>query len=301
MMVFDDSKLKAYAEDAKKQFSIEKQMLSGNQNNNRSDIKTFRLSIISLVGTVLWLAAFIAGALCVNGMVDSRILLLTIIIAGLLILFMLIDVQMDLSYFGKMASYEKTISYSLEKINKSINLIEANTISFMASKEKGWAFPLKVAKSIPEEVNSIKSIIENIERQKNETISQCKTILFFGTVVGVTVVGCLALFPVVSTNLTKLAGEPIPSEILMLINIVALIVSLIGEIILAKLAWSKTGNNVTYLTLFILPVGPLGFIALIIAVMLLVVLVMAILVWVILPIAVVGLLCCLLSSSGRNR
>lgn len=268
--------LDTYSNSANKQFGDMQSRLSEIENSfqTRMNGKTTGGLVGSLIGTIAWLAAFIACAVFARNMVDSTMLLIAMAIAGGLILFMLIDNIMDFSYYGKIASYKNSISQLQNRVSIGKNSIKSNHDAFMASRTKGWNYLLNAAPSIPEEATSVETTMTNMESLKKGFISGAKNFFFYATVVAITVVGCVALFPTGSSIITGITGESISSDTLMAFNVIGLIVTGVGEIILAKLVWSKTDCNVTNTTLFIVALGPIAFLALLLVATLLVMLVM---------------------------
>lgn len=267
--------LDTYFNNANKQFGDMQSRLSEIENSfqTRMNGKTTGGLVGSLIGTVAWLAVFIACAVFARNTVDNTLLLIAMAIAGGLILFMLIDNIMDFSYYGKIASNKNSISQLQNRVSIGKNSIKSNHDAFMASRAKGWNYLLNAAPSIPEEATSVETTMTNMESLKKGFISGAKNFFFYATVVAITVVGCIALFPTGSSIITGISGESISSDTLMTLNVVALIVTGVIEIILAKLVWSKTDCNVNNITLFIVTLGPVAFLALIAVATLLVMLV----------------------------
>ena len=306
--------LDTYSNNANKQFDDMHSRLSEIENSfqTRMNGKTTGGLVGSLIGTIAWLAAFIVGAVFARNMVDGTLLLIAMAIAGGLILFMLIDNIMDFSYYGKIASYKNSISQLQNRVSIGKNSIQSNHDAFLASRAKGWNYLLSAAPSIPEEAASVEATMTSMESLKKGFISGAKNIFFYSTVIAVTVVGCIALFPISSgiingfieglssdTELITISTIS-SSDTLMTINIIALIITSLGEIMLAKLVWSKTDCNVTNTTLLIAVLGPIVFLALICAAMLLFVLVVWIIdiVLYILGVVVIGAVIFAASSGG---
>lgn len=260
--------LDTYSNNANKQFGDMQSRLSEIENSfqTRMNGKTTGGLVGSLIGTIAWLAAFITCAIFARDMVDSTLLLAALAIAGGLILFMMIDNIMDFSYYGKIASYKNSISQLQNRVSIGKNSIKSNHDAFMASRAKGWNYLLNAAPSIPEEATSVEATMTSMESLKKGFISGAKNFFFYATVIAITVVGCVALFPTGSSIITGITGESFTSDTLMTFNVIALIITGIGEVILAKLVWSKTDCNVTNTTLFISLLGPFAFLALIAAV-----------------------------------
>lgn len=267
--------LDAYSNNANKQFGDMQSRLTEIENSfqTRMNGKTTGGLVGSLIGTIAWLAAFVACAFFVKDTVNSTLLLIALAIVGGLILFMIIDNIMDFSYYGKIASYKNSISQLQNRVTIGKNSIKSNHDAFMASRAKGWNYLLNAAPSIPAEATSVEATMASMESLKKGFISGAKNFFYYAAVIAITVVGCVALFPTGSSIITGITGESFDSDTLMTFNVIALLITGVGEVILAKLVWSKTDCNVTNTTLFIAALGPVAFLALIAAVALIVMLV----------------------------
>lgn len=292
--------LDTYSNQANKQFGDMQSRLTEIENSfqTRMNGKTTGGLVGSLIGTIVWLVAFVACAVFVRDMVDNTLLIIATAIAGGLILFMIIDNIMDFSYYGKIASYKNSVSQLQNRVTIGKNAIKSNHDAFMASRSKGWSYLLNAAPSIPEEASSVEATMTSMESLKKGFISSAKNFFFYATVVAITIVGCVALFPTGSSIITGISGESFSSDTLMTFNVIALIITGIGEVILAKLVWSKTDCNVTNTTLFIAALGPIAFLALIAAVTLIVMLVVAVVSFVLAILAVVAVGACVFAATS---
>lgn len=265
-MSFKDSiTLNTYSDNANKQFNEMKSRLSEIENSfqTRMNGKTTGGLVGSLVGTIAWLAVFVIAAIMVRGVVDSTLLLVAFLIALALIVFMLIDNIMDFSYYGKIASYKSAVSQLQNRVSVGQSSIKANHDAFMGAKVRGWNYLLNAAPSIPNEATSIERTMTGMESLKKGFVSKAKNFFFFATVIAVTVIGSVALFPVGGNIIEGIIDESIASDTLMALNVIAMILVGVGEIILAKLLWSKTDCNVTGTTLFVIALAPIAYLALV--------------------------------------
>lgn len=268
-MNFDESIiLNKYAKSANKQFSDMQGRLSGIESNFQSRIggKTTIRLVCSLVGTIIWLVAFIACAVFLKDRVDKRMMLIVLIIALGLILFMFIDDIMDFSYYSKLLSYRASVAHLLNRVNLGKESIRSNYDAFMGSRTKGWDYTLNMASSIPDEASSLEARMVNLEALKKGFISSAKNFFFNVTVLAITIVGCITLFPNGSSIVQGISGKSFSSNTLLVFNIIALIIAVMCEMFFSDLVWGKTDCNVTNMTLLILPFGPIIFIALLVAV-----------------------------------
>lgn len=264
-MNFDESIiLNKYTKSANKQFSDMQGRLSGIESNFQSRMggKTTTRLIGSFAGTIIWWVFFIACAVFFKDRVDKRMLLIALVIALGLILFMLIEEIMDFSYYSKILSHKNSVAYLLNRVNFGKESIRSNYDAFMSSRSSGWNYILNAAPSIPDEALFLETGIASLEALKKGFISNAKNFFYNATVIAITVVGCITLFPNGSSIVQGISGKSFSSNTLMTFNVIALIVSGICEIFFAKSAWSRTDCNVTNMTLFVMFLGPIMFIAL---------------------------------------
>lgn len=300
-MNFNESiTLNTYSDKANKQFNEMQSRLSKIESSfhTRMDGKTTGGLVGSFIGTLAWLAAFIICAVMVRKLVDGTLLAITLVAVLGLVAFMLIDNIMNFSYYGKIATYRNSVSQLQNRVSIGKSSIKSNHDAFMSSKAKGWNYLLNAGSSIPEEATSIEATMANMESLKKGFINGAKNVFFYAAVVMITIAGCVSLFPTGGKIITGITGESISSDTLMILNVIALIIVGVGEVILAKLVWSKTDCTVTNTTLFIMALGPIAFLALIaiaalvvMLVMLLVGVIVAILAVVAVGAVVIGCLC----------
>lgn len=275
-MNFNESiTINTYSDNANRQFNEMQNRLSKIEGGfqTRMDGKTTGGLVGSLIGTLFWLAVFIACAIMAGKMVNGIVLAISLAVVLGLMAFMLIDVFMDFSYYGKIAAYKNDISQLQNRVSIGKNSIRSNYDAFMGSKVRGWNYLLNIGSSIPDEATSIEATMANMESLKKGFINGAKNVFFFASVVMVTIAGSLSLFSTGNAIITGISGESISSDTLTTLCAIAMIIVCVGEVILAKLAWSKTDCAVTNITLFIIALGPIAFLALIAIATLLVMLV----------------------------
>lgn len=295
-----------YAKNARDQFNDYIKKYSALESEfKKKPRKTFWSLIFSLIGTLFWIAAFIAGAVYAKNFANSTLLLITMISVGTLLLCLLLDFKINWTYSREIDRYEILINMMRRLCEIANDSIEETNIKLMNFRDKGWDFPYKAwESSYLKHVEKLESEMSRIESRTNKFlkfIKFLKAFFFFASVATITATGCLALFPFVNVNLTEFYGNPIGSDVLLLINVIASFVTLIGEIFLAKLIWAKSKFDITNTTLLFLPTGPIAFLALIVITIILILLVMAIFVWIILPIAVLGIITFFLVASANRR
>ena len=236
--------------------------------------KTTGSLVGAMFGTVCWLVAFCVFFWYIRGYVDNTIGLICFGISLALVASLIIDEIISFSYYGKISSYKNNITQLKNRVSVGRSSIKSNQDTFMKSRANGWRHPLSVGTSIPEEAASIESTINGMESLKGGFINGLKNFLFFTFAIAITAVGSWALFGTAGEIMTGISGEDIGGDTIMTLCVIGLLITVVGEIILAKMVWGKTDCSVTNTTLFIATVGPVMFLALVLVATLLVMLVM---------------------------
>ena len=294
--------LNRYSDSANNQFNELKDRLEKTESSfqTRMGGKTTGGLAGSLVLTLAWSAVFVVAALEVRGSVNGTLLLVSCICAAALIVFMIIDIIMDYSYYGRIASHKNAVSQLRDRVTVGQNAIKANYNDFLRSRAKGWNYSLKAASSIPDEAAAIEASINSMESLKKGFVYKAKTVSFFATVIAVSVVGSITLFPIGANIIMGITKQAVPDNTLRILNMIAMVLVCVGEIILAKFFWSFTNCNVTGVTPFAIALAPAAYLVLVSVATLVVMLV----IWavsillVILGIVVVGATASAASSGG---
>ena len=267
--------LQKYAENANHKFNETESRLSQIEGSfqTRMDGKTTGGLICSMFGTFCWLVAICVSFWFIRKYVNSTICLICFVISIALVISLFLGEIIDLSYYGKISSYKNNITRLKNRINIGKSSIKSNQDAFMKSCADGWFHPISVGTSIPEEATHIESTINSMESLKGGFISGLKNFLFFTFAIAITAIGSWALFGTAEKIMNGISGKSIDYSTINTLCIIGLLITMVGEIILAKIVWSKTDCSVTNTTLFIAAVGPLLFLALITIATLLVMLV----------------------------
>ena len=286
--------LKRYADDAGKRFEEMQNRLSKIENSfqSRMNGKSMGGMIGSFIGTLLWVAAFIGGAILAREFVNNILLTVGLVVVMALMVFMFIDHFINFSYYGKISTYKNAISRLQSRVGVGRSSIKANHDAFVGAKAKGWEHMLEAASSIPGEATSIEGTMSGMESLKSGFINGAKNVFYYAAIIAITVVGCVALFPASEGIIQGISDGAVSGDVANILNIIATVIVLIGEIILARLVWSKTDCSVNNVTLLIIPLGPVALLALVAIVALVVILVIAIvqIVLYVLGIVIVGVI-----------
>lgn len=276
-MTFSENiSLQKYADSANQKFNESESRLSQIEGSfqTRMNGKTTGSLVGAMFGTVCWLVAFCVFFWYIRGYVDNTIGLICFGISLALVASLIIDEIISFSYYGKISSYKNNITQLKNRVSVGRSSIKSNQDTFMKSRANGWRHPLSVGTSIPEEAASIESTINGMESLKGGFINGLKNFLFFTFAIAITAVGSWALFGTAGEIMTGISGEDIGGDTIMTLCVIGLLITVVGEIILAKMVWGKTDCSVTNTTLFIAAVGPVMFLALVLVATLLVMLVM---------------------------
>ena len=276
-MAFSENiSLQNYADAANKKFGECESRLSQIEGSfeTRMNGKTTGSLIGAMFATVCWTVAFFVFYGFINGYVDNTLRLVCLGIALALFITMFIDEIIGFSYYGKISSYKNNISQLKNRVSLGRSSIKSNRDTFMKSRSNGWRYSLSVGTSIPEETTSIESTINSMESLKGGFIQGLKNFLYYTFVIAITGLGSWALFGVAGEIMTGIYPDPIDYGTVNTLCTIGLVITVVGEIILAKMVWGKTDCSVTNTTLFIAAAGPLMFLALIAVATLIVILVM---------------------------
>lgn len=267
-MTFSENiSLQKYVDSANQKFSESESRLSQIEGSfqTRMNGKTTGGLIGAMFGTACWLVAFCVFFWYIRGYVDSTLSLVCLGIAVALVIALFIDEIIGFSYYGKISSYKNNITQLKNRVSVGRSSIKSNQDAFMKSCSNGWRHPFSAGTSIPEEATSIESTINGMETLKGGFINRLKNILFFTFAIAITAVGSSALFGTASKIMTGIYPDPIDYSTINTMCIIGMLITVVGEIILAKMVWSKTDCAVTNTTLFIAAAGPVIFLALVAA------------------------------------
>ena len=282
MTFTENISLQNYVDSAGQKFAESENRLSQIEGSfqTRMNGKTTGGIIGAILGTVCWFVAFCGCFWYFRGYIDSRLSLACLGIGVALIISLLIDEIVGFSYYGKISSYKDNITQLKNRVSIGRSSIQSNQDAFMMSRDSGWNYPLSVGPSIPEEAASIESTMNGMESLKGGFINGLKNILFFAFAIAITGVGSWALIgtagTIVSGITSVMGGAPldIGSDTWMTLCLIGMVVAGFVEVLLAKLMWSHTDCSITNITLWIVPLGPVLFLALAAGVTLIVMLVM---------------------------
>ena len=257
--------LNTYSESAEKQFNALDTRLSTMERSfqSRMDGKTTGGLVGSLIGTLFWLAAYIVGAFYVRNHIENIPFLSTVIVTMLLMAFMLLDNILNFSYYGRIDGYRNAISHLRDRIASGKKAMVEEQLAFKKAQAQGWQYSLKAKPSISDEALSIEAATSRLVGLKTGFLPNVKNFFFFVAVILITLAGCMALFPIGDQIMLGISGEELSNGTLEVLNIIALVLIEIAEIILAKMLWSRTDCSVNNVTLLITALGPLAYLALV--------------------------------------
>ncbi len=266
MTVSENVSLQKYADSANQRFYESEKRLSQIEGSfqTRMNGKTIGGLVGAMLGTVCWLVVFCAFFWYIRAYVDNTIGLICFGISLALVASLIIDEIISFFYYGKISSYKNNITQLKNRVSVGRSSIKSNQDTFMKSRANGWYHPLSVGSSIPDEAASIESTINGMESLKGGFINGLKNFLFFTFAIAITAVGSWALFGIAGESMTGISGEYIDGDTINTLCIIGLVITVVGEIILAKMVWGETNCSVTNATLFIAAAGPVMFLVLVI-------------------------------------
>lgn len=261
----ENDPLKKYADEANQKFAeaetrmdkIERTMDTCMNGKSKTGI------VVSMIGTICWAVAICIFFGFIRGNVNNTFHTICLVISLVFLGLMFIDEATSYSYYGKISNYRDDISRLRHRISQSKSSITADQETFMKSGSNEWNHPLSAGTSIPKEIASIEDDINSMKPLNSGLIHDLKNFLFFVFAVAFTIVGSLGLFDIAGEIITSILMEfaDIDFDSELVASVICLVITVIGEIILAKLVWSKTGCSVTNVTLFIAVAGPILFMA----------------------------------------
>lgn len=261
----ENDPLKKYADEANQKFAeaetrmdqIERTMDTRMNGKSKTGI------VVSMIGTICWAVAICIFFGFIRGNVNNTFHTICLVISLVFLGLMFIDEATSYSYYGKISNYRDDISRLRHRISQSKSSITADQETFMKSGSNEWNHPLSAGTSIPQEIASIEDDINSMKPLNGGLIHDLKNFLFFVFAVAFTIVGSMGLFDIAGEIITSILMEfaDIDFDSELVASVICLAITVVGEIILAKLVWSKTGCSVTNVTLFIAAAGPILFMA----------------------------------------
>lgn len=277
-MIFDENfMLSTYSNSAGRQFDAVQERLKGLEGNFKSKMNgksRFGL-IVSVVGNMLWAVVFIVlfSVALKLGQTGNAMFSFAVFAVGGLVGSMLLESVISFSCYGKIDSYRKQFSQLINRVDVGRNSIKANYDSFMEQRTQKWEMHIEPSPSVPDTATKIENIMKNMTSLKGVFFERLKTVFFFASSVLITIAGSMALFGVADQIILGMTEEPFSLRTLRIFCWIAVIVSIVIEVILAKKVWALTDCSVKNRTLFVLVLGPVFFILLILVATLVVMLV----------------------------
>ena len=179
---------------------------------------------------------------------------ITVVVSSLLIIAMVVDEFLQLNYYGSFLSYKGSLAQLKRRVELGRSSLQANYDTFMSCRPSKWSYSLNAGNSIYHEAKKIENSIAGVESISGGFLHSAKNALFYIVALAWTVLGSLALFD----TAYEVIGDIDEGWL-----IGATIVACVGEIIIAKMVWSKTNCEVNNITLFMTLTGPILFVAVI--------------------------------------
>lgn len=258
--------LKAYADEANQQFNSMQNRLEEMESSfeDKMNGRTTNKLTLSFIGTIAWAILLIVGAIFAFEVTETISLIVSVIVVLALLAVMMLDTIMSYSYYGTIDTHKNSIAQLRNRVIVGRSSIQSNHDAFLGSKSRSWNFFLNMAPSIPDEAKTIESTVANMESLKKGIINILKNALYFASAVAVTITGGLAFFEM-GEEIIGMGGDAfetsIDSETCLILNLIGLAIAVALEVFLAKVVWSKSSCSVNNVTLFIMLLGPVLYLA----------------------------------------
>ena len=262
MYLSEKISLQHYADSANQKFTASENKLYKIEGSfqTRMNGKTIGRLVRALLGTLCWVLLFGAFFWYIKDYIDRYVYLAGLSISLALMVAMIVDEIISISYYGKISSYIGKIIQFKNGVIVARSSIKSSQDELMKYRTTGWLHPLSVSPSILEEADSLENTINSMESFKGGFLNGLKNFLFFCFAIVITVVGSSALFLIAEDIVMRIAGEYVSGGVL--IGIISLVIAVAADVFFAKKAWSKADCSVTNNTLFVAALGPVMFMAL---------------------------------------
>ena len=213
------------------------------------------------------------GVLTADQLLFPYVTLATLALSLALAVLMVIGGFTQMRYYGVILSARDRLTALRRRLEIGKNAMPANRNALLESRASQWELPLTPGDSISEETMAIAAQLSGLEALSGGLLSRAKIIFYYLACIAWTVTGSCALYGMFGFSMIS-SLEPDTNRVIL---IIAILISCVGNLLIAKLLWGKTGCAVTNLTLFATLLGPLVFAALAIVVGLVIIVVQLVL------------------------
>ena len=289
--------IRSYGNKAKDEFNSLKATLDDvlDSFETRMDGRTTGSLVGAIIVNVLWLALFGTALFFAWDYLDLPFILVSVGIGILLILVMIIDNVLNISYYGKISNYVSRTEVLYEGVNYCSEQIDSLATEFENAASQGWNYALEPGDSVYDKTENYRNSVEGISTFSGNFLNGLKNVLYFLACAGITFAGCYAVYPFLYSFIYGIESS-IKPEYIQIGAMIAYVIAAIIHIVLARLVWSKTDCSVNNVTLLMLLTGVPIFLALIAVVTLVVLLIIA-LIYIAIGIAVVAVGILILSAT----
>lgn len=217
----------------------------------------------AVVVSLIWAVAFLFAYHYFGHYIpEVRELPLGLILLGLslvLVAFVVISYFVQLRYYGTILSARDRLARLDSRLAMGQSSLSNNLQVFRERRRAQWELPLEAGSPIEQEANLISSQLSGMEALSRGFISKAKVFLYYMTCVAWAAAGAYALFDFAAS----LDLFDFSDEVVYIIMVVALVITCIVEVFVAKAIWSRTNEDVGNITLLAIPLGPVVFVALV--------------------------------------
>ena len=207
-----------------------------------------------LVVSILYLAAYLFLYGYGRSRVDIPLLATIALISGLaLVLFLVLDALVRLNYYGGLQRHLDQLDRMRDGLRKSQESLDRDMDRFLARKEKGWDLALNGRQSVSGRASQIETAVSGMESLHRGFLTWMKNLSYYAACLAWAAFGSFALFDLARQFVDVSRGWLMAGAA----------AACVGEVLLARLVWSKTGCQVNNLTVLISFAGPVLFCAVI--------------------------------------
>ena len=217
-----------------------------------------RSKLISVIAGTLLLAAFYVTAYVFLRryveygyyeylmIIGNKLAPWTLIASLALIGVMLFDRYILTRYYGKVLQFQTSADNMKKRLERGKTSLDAHQSEYMEQKERSWDLPLSPGSSIYNEIDQINTSLAGLEAVRSGPLTMMKNVLYYVTALLWTGFGSSAVV-YLGCNILTMFNIYYISETWFLI---ALVIAVVGEILLTKYAWGRSGAEVKNTTLF---------------------------------------------------
>ena len=209
-----------------------------------------------VVGSLLWMAAFVIAALYAVEELSNPIFALVSAGASLIMMLLIfVEGLTKTRYYGSISRTRDKLNKIRRRLEVGKSDLSADLDDLMESRSRGWDFSLMAGESVYAELEDVEQDLAAMTALKTGLLQKLRPIFYYVACLGWTLVSCFLL----ESLLVSILGGELSDSVINVIYVILTAVTLIAEIFIARLAWSSTDCTVTNVTVFAVLAGPILF------------------------------------------